>query len=302
MKLLHIITAGLLSVSMSFAAVGGELRQSMLTAHAEDPDPELLREYAEIIVNQVNDARLSYQDPNNPDLQLSELKLLPVMCDYAQIRADEIVLDFSHNRPLYDAEGNLIEEHIRLNEDGSLMQDENGNYVMKNCFSIIKENGFPYSKVAENIAAGNYDPVATFYQWMNSDSHRQNILSDGLTHIGIGYYYEPDSQYKYYWSMFLVGVYEGEGAKTLDGEYYPVRETGDADGSHRIDSTDAERILKYAAALNAGKPERVSDMFLSAADVNADGEVSAVDASILLSYVAAAGVDENAKIEDYIWK
>ena len=40
---------------------------------------------------------------------------------------------------------------------------------------------------AENIAY-NYseDPADMVQQWMNSEGHRKNILTPGLTHIGVG--------------------------------------------------------------------------------------------------------------------
>lgn len=68
MKGLRMVTAGLLALSMSLAAVSAEIKESVLVVAADDveePDPEMLREYAEIIVNHVNDARLA-----NTDLQL----------------------------------------------------------------------------------------------------------------------------------------------------------------------------------------------------------------------------------------
>lgn len=302
MKFLRMLTAGMLAVSMSFAAVSAEIRQSTLTvAAAETPDAALLKEYAEVIVNQVNDARLNYKDPENPSLQLSELALLPVMCDYAQVRAQELPLEFGHNRPVQDENGNLITSNIQYDADGNMLYNDNGTIRAKNCFTVIKEDGFWYSSAAENIAAGNALPVNTFIQWLNSDSHRRNMMGN-FTHIGIGYYQKPGSTYTYYWSMFLVGVWDEYGnPKVFDGQYIPERDFGDVDGSKRIDSTDVSRILQYTSQMNAGLPVRMTDAFRKASDLNEDGSVNAVDASILLSYIAESGANPDAKIKDFVW-
>lgn len=301
MKLLRTVTASLLALSMSFAAVSAELKQGMVVVHAEEPDPELLREYAEIIVSQVNDLRMAYTDPANPSKQIPELAILPVMCDYAQVRAKELPLNFDHKRPLYDENGELIMSNIALDKDGNLAKNDDGSWVPKNCFTVIKEDGFWYGQAAENIAAGNVNPVPTFEQWLNSKDHRANMLGENFTHIGIGYYYVPDSQYKYYWSMFLVSVWSDDNPKVYEDQFYPPRVLGDVDGSHVIDATDASKILQYSCEKNAGLPARVSTGFLEAADVNGDGIVNSIDASIILSYTAAAGSDPDATLEDFIW-
>ncbi len=72
----------------------------------------------------------------------------------AMLRANELVLNFSHTRP-----------------DGT------------SCFSAITKNT---GGVGENIAAGYYSPEDVMTGWMNSSGHRANILMDDFTTIGIG--------------------------------------------------------------------------------------------------------------------
>lgn len=57
----------------------------------------------------------------------------------------------------------------------------------------------------ENLAAGNtaVSPETVVNTWMNSDSHRANILSDKFTKMSVGFVYDPNSQYKTYWSQFF---------------------------------------------------------------------------------------------------
>lgn len=111
--------------------------------------------------------------------KLGTLVLDEELCKAAQIRADEIVQSFSHTRP-------------------------NG----ETCFTVIKECGISWSKIGENIAAGNKTGSATFNQWKedgeqySGQGHRRNMLGD-FTKIGIAYTHAPDSYYGYYWTMIL---------------------------------------------------------------------------------------------------
>jgi uncharacterized protein YkwD len=63
-----------------------------------------------------------------------------------------------------------------------------------------QREGYNYSYIGENIAAGNSDAASTMTQWMNSTGHRENILNPNFTQIGIGYAYGSNSDYKYYWT------------------------------------------------------------------------------------------------------
>ena len=238
-----------------------------VTAGAETEEERAKRiEYAETVVGCVNDARAARG--------LGELDMVPDLCDVTQIRAVEISEVFSHDRP-----------------DG------------RDFTTTLKENGYSnYSFAAENIAAGNSLPQKTFNQWMNSPGHRDNMLSEDLTHIEIGYYYNPDVKYKYFWGMFLIGVYDEMGMPCVyPTQYKPVRAKGDADGTKVINAADAAYVLTFAAEKAVGNYINASVRFSEAADINNDGKVNAVDASIILAYSAQAGLDPNAAIEDYIW-
>ncbi len=239
-----------------------------LGARAENhADAQTIREYSEIFVSLVNDARV--------EVGLSEVYLTPVLCDYSQIRSNELAVSFSHERP-----------------DG------------QRCFSVMKNDGFFYNLAAENIAAGNPSPVETFKQFMNSTDHRNNILTDGMTHIGFSYCYDPDSvsMYNHFWQMFIIGTYDAMGTQVIyEGQYIPEREVGDADGSKEINAADAARIMQFSAARSAGASPNVTDAFRTASDINGDGQINAVDAQILLAYCCAKGADPAAELTDFIW-
>jgi uncharacterized protein YkwD len=61
----------------------------------------------------------------------------------------------------------------------------------------IPPGGPSYSSLAENIAAGQSNPVAVMDAWMNSAGHRANILSSSNWELGLGYY--QGGSYGQYW-------------------------------------------------------------------------------------------------------
>ena len=261
------LAAAAAGIAMLLPAAGA------VPVYAEEANAGQLQDYIEVMVSMVNDARVAEG--------LNEVYIAPVLNDYAQIRANELPQRFSHDRP-----------------DGT------------GCFSVMKNDGFFYNFAAENIAAGNMSPAATFEQYMNSANHRKNILAVDMTHIGVGYCFDPTAApepdqtvFTYYWSMFLIGSYDAFSTPvSYEGQYIPVRETGDADGSKQIDAGDATRIMQYSAKRSAGGDPQVTDAFVKAADVNSDGKINAVDASIVLRFSSERGADPDVQLSDYIWK
>lgn len=222
-------------------------------------------EYAEIMVSSVNDVRAANG--------LSEVALLPELSDVAELRAEELAVTFAHYRP-----------------DGST------------CFTAVKEAGIMYSLCAENIAGGRADPISTITQWMDSEGHRANILNEGFTHIGLGYYYDPDAPYQHLWCMLLITAKDGDAPRVFPTQYIPLREKGDVNGSQSINASDSAAILQYAASRAAGVEYPVVSQFKKAADVNEDGVINSVDASIILQYAAARGTDPSVELSAFIWK
>ena len=62
----------------------------------------------------------------------------------------------------------------------------------------------PAANYVESIAAGYPDAASTWNAWMNSPDHKAHLLAQNSfyaseTHYGVGYYYDSNSTYKYYW-------------------------------------------------------------------------------------------------------
>jgi uncharacterized protein YkwD len=58
-----------------------------------------------------------------------------------------------------------------------------------------------WSFLGENLAAGQPTPERVVAGWMNSPTHRANVLSGEAAEIGIGKAYNPNAKYRVYWAM-----------------------------------------------------------------------------------------------------
>ncbi len=69
----------------------------------------------------------------------------------------------------------------------------------------ILAQGYNYTLVGENIAAGYATPQEVMNGWMSSPGHRDNILDCSVVDIGIGYYYLANDtgsvNYYHYWTQ-----------------------------------------------------------------------------------------------------
>ena len=102
----------------------------------------------------------------------------------ANIRSEELVTHQGHNSPNGNHWSVLLSEH-NVTYDGAR---------------------------GENIAWGSLTPEEVMFGmpewpgsgWMNSDGHRGNILYSRYTHIGIGVFYDPLSEWGFYWTQIFV--------------------------------------------------------------------------------------------------
>lgn len=101
------------------------------------------------------------------------LKFAGDLAASAFVRATELPTKFSHTRP-------------------------NGT----KCFTAMPQRGHV---LGENLAGGHTSPQQVVQAWMDSKSHRANMLSKKFTELGVVYYYQPNSKYKHYWVQHFRG-------------------------------------------------------------------------------------------------
>jgi uncharacterized protein YkwD len=101
------------------------------------------------------------------------LKLAKDLTRSAYIRVKELPTKFSHTRP-------------------------NGS----KCFTAMPQIGHI---LGENLAGGQTSPQQVVQAWMDSKTHRENMLNKNFTEMGIVYYYQPNSKYKHYWVQHFRG-------------------------------------------------------------------------------------------------
>ena len=91
----------------------------------------------------------------------------------AYVRARELPYKFSHTRP-------------------------NGT----KCFTAMPQIGHV---LGENLAGGQTTPKQVVQAWMDSKTHRDNILSKNFKELGVVYYYQSNSKFKHYWVQHFRG-------------------------------------------------------------------------------------------------
>lgn len=101
------------------------------------------------------------------------LKFANDLAASAYVRATELPAKFSHTRP-------------------------NGT----KCFTAMPNRGHV---LGENLAGGQKSPKQVVQAWMDSKTHRDNMLSKKYTEMGVVYYYQPNSKYKHYWVQHFRG-------------------------------------------------------------------------------------------------
>ncbi len=121
--------------------------------------------YEQQVVSLVNAERARYSLPALT--QRSDL------CAYARVKSDDLRTGgyFSHESPTYGSP-----------------------------FSMMRSFGVSYTYAGENIAMGYDSPAAVVGAWMNSLSHRANILSASFTQTGVGYAANGG-----YWTQWFIG-------------------------------------------------------------------------------------------------
>jgi hypothetical protein len=149
----------------------------------------------------------------------------------------------SNNRPASLLAEILVndpsQQHPRLVENAILMRVAQGrarDMADRGYFAHADLNGYGpnyharqagytlpeyYSKAAdgnsiESIGAGFEQPIQAWEAWMESPAHKRHLLGEidffrDQDEYGVGYAYNPDSQYRYYWVVIIARREENSG-------------------------------------------------------------------------------------------
>ena len=77
--------------------------------------------------------------------------------------------------------------------------------------------GYPAVKAVENVSAGYHTLAEAFSGWRDSPPHRANMLTRGVTKLGIAASYAPNTKYKVFWTLILAEPGAGSGLAAGDG-------------------------------------------------------------------------------------
>lgn len=67
----------------------------------------------------------------------------------------------------------------------------------------VDAQGYKWSSVGENIAAGNTDVPGVMQNWLNSPEHCKAIMEPGYADIAVACMARPGTTYGTYWTMVL---------------------------------------------------------------------------------------------------
>jgi hypothetical protein len=77
---------------------------------------------------------------------------------------------------------------------------------------------------------------------------------------------------------------------------------GDVDANGQVNAADAALVLKAASSMGSGGNSGLSKTQEDAADVNMDGAFNAADAALILQYAAYTGTGGSLMLEEYLKK
>ena len=139
--------------------------QSVPAASANKPTAQQLEEYAAEVFRLVNAERRQ--------AGLAEVTWDADFAACAQIRAEELTVKYSHERP------NPVNDGI------DWPQNTSGKGIY-NAPSVADEQGVPHEWIMENIAITGGTPAGVVRAWMDSAGHRRNILKESHVRCGVG--------------------------------------------------------------------------------------------------------------------
>ncbi len=67
----------------------------------------------------------------------------------------------------------------------------------------VREAGYPLGAMRQNVSAGYYTTAEAFSGWRDSPQHRDTMLMENATDMGIAAIYQPRAKYRVYWTLIV---------------------------------------------------------------------------------------------------
>ncbi|MFM9107489.1 MAG: CAP domain-containing protein, partial [Chloroflexota bacterium] len=122
--------------------------------------------------------------------------------------------------------------------------------------------GYSGDTWGENIAAGMATASEALVAWKNSPGHNAAMLDPDYSEIGIGRFYDPASEYGWYWTTTFGGGEDG----APSGSRAPRNTSTTTINESTLNGVDGSGDGRVTTTVN-GRPVRGGDI------VNADGEI-----------------------------
>ncbi len=133
-----------------------------------------------------------YVDMASPDAKLDPVAAANMISQYRQnnglgmVEVDPELMKVAETQAQAMASANKLDHDVRA----PLAKRLNG-------------AGYPAAKAVENVSAGYHTLAEAFSGWRDSPPHRANMLSSGVTKLGIAASYAPNTKYKVFWTLIL---------------------------------------------------------------------------------------------------
>ena len=141
-----------------------------------------------------------YRDLAAPGAQLDTAAAASMISGYrANNNLPAVTLDPDLTR-LAQAQADIMAKRDKLDHN-----------VGKPFVARLRASGYDAKSAAENISAGYHTLAEAFSGWRDSPPHRENMLLQGASRIGIAAAYAPNSKYRVYWALILAAPGDGRG-------------------------------------------------------------------------------------------
>ncbi|WP_227002582.1 CAP domain-containing protein [Salicibibacter kimchii] len=192
----------------------GESGQSIETEEIKESIDDLLEELQESI----DEAREDFEEENEPqqdedeeEQQADDGQQKEVENDHELTNDEQEVINLTNEER--EANGlSPLELDTELAEVATVKSEDmrDNDYfshqspVYGSPFDLMDEYDVDFRMAGENIAMGQQTPEQVVEGWMDSEGHRENILNEGFTHIGVGHV-DQDGPGGGYWTQMFLG-------------------------------------------------------------------------------------------------